>query len=673
MFCKIATCFFIFFLSSKSIGQEQRVYKDFNNINLDNLAAEGPVGDLMMKAHLNVNIDSTLHYISQAEKLAFKIKDTLLIPYINYHFGYAYYNKQKFSQSEAYLNKCIFFGNNYSLPGMLFESYNLLGLIKKDQTLFNLALDYFKKALIFAPTLSEKLYLKINISGIYLDTNKTSMAKLYLDEVLDFNNKNPKVLDPYWMSYCYLCYSKVVSSYQDSYYYIDLAIKEAEKIQDMHVLLHSKIELSQLYLEHNYYNLALALSELNLKSALEYNLTDSVVRIELILARIYFKLNQFSKSLGFLQSIKSKKHPDSMTLEIYKLSHENFYKLGNYDKAYFFAARQIKYLDSLLINREDKAYVAYAQKYQTDKKIQENLLLTKDNQINKLIIIKEKNKRYLISIISLLLAIVSFVFYYRYRLKKSVTEILKYKNNIISKQNKDLDVANKTKQRLFAIVAHDLINPFNAILGYIDVLKQDYQSLSDSQRESMIAIISKYANQNYNLTKNLLVWSRAQQNRILINKVKLNLKNTLEAALEPYSLLATNKNIKTVINIDPLTTIWADKDCFNTIAVNLYSNAIKYSNMGGVITIDSFKTINCTSLRFTDNGVGMSQTQLNNIFSLLITTTTKGTNHETGSGFGLLICNELTLLQKGKLKVNSKINQGTMVTIELPNPVISNG
>ena len=93
--------FFFLFCVVKTYSQEYFVYKDFDNINLDNLSLEGPVGHLMMKAHLTVNLDSTLLYINQAEKLAFKTKDTLLIPYINYHLGYAHYNKQNFSLSET--------------------------------------------------------------------------------------------------------------------------------------------------------------------------------------------------------------------------------------------------------------------------------------------------------------------------------------------------------------------------------------------------------------------------------------------------------------------------------------------------------------------------------------------------------------------------------------------
>ena len=659
--------FFFLFCVVKTYSQEYFVYKDFDNINLDNLSLEGPVGHLMMKAHLTVNLDSTLLYINQAEKLAFKTKDTLLIPYINYHLGYAHYNKQNFSLSETYLNKCIALGSIYKLPGMLFESYNLLGLIKKDQRLFDLSLDYFKKALEFAPTTNENLYLKINISGIYLDTNKKGMAKLYLDEVLDFNNTHKNVLEPYWMAYAYLSYSKVISGFQDRYKYISLAITQAETEKDNHVLLHANIELSDLYLEFNKYKQALVIAHQNLKLALQYNYTDSVVRIELILAQLYYKLNQHETSLSYLNSILSKSDVAWMNFQINELNYENLYKIGKYKNAFLSAKKHIKLLDSLLVNKQDKTYAEYAKKYQTEKKIQENLALIKDNEIKSLVISNEKIKRYLISILCLLLILLILIFYFRYQNKKSFSEVLKTKNDIITKQNQKLEIANKTKQKLFSIVAHDLINPFNALLGYADVLKADYFSLNDQERQAMIAIIAKHAQHNYNLTNRLLTWSRTQQNRLTINKVTLNAKNTILETIAPYRLLAHQKNIKTVLNINSAVTIWADKDSLTTIISNLYCNAIKFTHFDGVITIEVRIQGNATIIKVIDNGVGMAQKQLNNIFSLLINTSSRGTNKEKGSGFGLLICNELTVLHNGKLRVNSAINEGTEITIELPN------
>lgn len=667
MFHKYKYALFIFLVCvAKTYSQESFVYKDFNNINLDNLSLEGPVGHLMMKAHLTVDLDSTLLYIDQAEKLAFKTKDTLLIPYINYHLGYAHYNKQNFDLSETYLNKCISIASIYKLRGMQFESYNLLGLIKKDQRLFGLSLDYFKKALEFAPTTYDKLYLKINISGIYLDTNKEGMAKLYLDEVLDFNNNNKNVLEPYWMAYAFLNYSKVVKGFRDKSKYISLAITQAEKEKDMHVLLQANIVLSDIYLEFNKYKQALVIAHQNLKLALQYNYIDSVVRIELILAQLYYKLNQHETSLSYLDSIRNKTDVEWMNFQINELYYENLYKIGEYKKAFLSAKKHIKFLDSILLNKQDKTYAEYAKKYQTEKKIQENLSLIKDNQIKSLVISKEKIKRYLISILCLLLVLIIFVFYFRYQNKKSITEVLKTKNDIITKQNQKLEIANKTKQKLFSIVAHDLINPFNALLGYADVLKADYLSLSDQERQAMIAIIAKYANQNYNLTNRLLTWSRTQQNRLTINKVTLNAKKTIIEAIAPYKLLAYQKNIKTVLNINSVVTIWADKDSLITTITNLYCNAIKFTNFDGLITIDVHNRDNATIIKVIDNGVGMTQKQLNNIFSLLIKTTSRGTNNEKGSGFGLLICNELTVLQNGKLRVHSVINEGTEITIELP-------
>lgn len=134
-----------------------------------------------------------------------------------------------------------------------------------------------------------------------------------------------------------------------------------------------------------------------------------------------------------------------------------------------------------------------------------------------------------------------------------------------------------------------------------------------------------------------------------------------------YKVLADKKNIKTIINIEHNACIYADKDCLKTIISNIYSNAIKFSKQHGVIKISSQNNLSFTSLTIKDAGVGMSPEQLNNVFDLAKTTSTKGTNNEKGTGFGLLICKELTDLQSGQLTINSSLQKGTSITITLPN------
>jgi len=571
-----------------SCAQNSVIYKDFNQINLEDLNAEGPVGALMMKAHLHTNLDSTLYYIKKAELLANESKDTQLLPYINYHYGFASFNKQDYSLSEDYLNKCIEYGYNHNLNGMLYESYNLLALIYKNQTYYNTALDFFKQSLVYAPIKQDSLQLNVNIAGIYLDTGNKDIAKLYLDDVIDFNNANPELLDPYWLVYTYLNYSKLLIPSANQLSYLLKAKAIAKSLEDKHLMLQTNLQLAEFYLENKKYTLALKVNKENIKIARTYNFTDAILRAQLLMAQINTELSKHSEALKYLDTLMQYQYPDWMQFEINKLRYNNLFGLKDKDQAFNIAIQQIHYLDSLLTVSDDKAYAEYAKKYQTEKKIKENQLLKKDNEIQALAISREKTKGYLYATLALLVLIFSLVLFYRYINKQRLARILWVKNSVITKQNQALEIANKTKQKFFSIIAHDLINPFNVILGYTNLLQNDFESLSNTEKLQFITKINKFTNQNYTLVKNLLDWARTQQNAIVLNKTSIALKETINHIVEAHSMLADNKSISTVIKIDSRARACADKDCFKTIVTNIYSNAIKYSYKNSCITISAY-------------------------------------------------------------------------------------
>lgn len=659
--------YILLFCACFSYAQNSITYKDFNQIDLENLNTEGSVGELMMKAHLHTNLDSTLYFIRKAKLLAQKSKDTLLLPYINYHYGFAYFNKQDYLLSEDYLNKCIDYGYNYNLNGMLYESYNLLALIYKYKTYYNTALDYFKQSLIYASTKQDSLQLNVNISGIYLDTGNKEMAKLYLDEVIAFNTKNPKQLDSYWLVYAYLNYSKLLIPYTNQLKYLLKAKATAISLDDNHLVLQTNIQLSEFYLENKDYALALKENKQNIEAAKAYNFTDVLLRAQLIMAQINSKLNNHGVTLKYLDTLMQHEYPDWMQFEINKLRYTNLYNLNDKDQAFNIAIQQIIYLDSLLKVSDNKAYAEYAKKYQTDKKIKENELLKKDNQIQALTISRERTKSCLYGSLAFIALIFSLVLLYRYINKQKVARILSEKNNVITKQNQALEIANKTKQKFFSIIAHDLINPFNAILGYTSLLQNNFESLSNAEKLQFITIINNSSNQNYTLVKNLLDWARTQQDAIALNKTNFSLKHTIIHIIENYNILSSKKEINTIIKIDKNIEVYADKNAFKTIVSNIYSNAIKYSNKNSSIVISANCNQYATKINIKDDGVGMSQEQINNLFTLATTNSTKGTNNEKGTGLGLLICKELIELHCGNLIINSKHGKGTTLTVSFPN------
>ena len=300
------------------------------------------------------------------------------------------------------------------------------------------------------------------------------------------------------------------------------------------------------------------------------------------------------------------------------------------------------------------------------KKIQENELLKKENEIKVLEVQQQKKARNYLILFSILGLVALGATYSRFKAKKKTANVLAQQNSIINQQKIELEKSNANKQKLFGIIAHDLVNPFNAILGYTNLLDEDYNNFTDTERKQFITTINKYANNNYNLTRTLLDWAKVQQDKLVVNKSVLNCREIVENALQPYLVMADKKEIKIVTKIPNDITVNADQNMMQTVIGNLFVNAIKFTPEGGTITfnIEKFKD-GTISLEIEDNGIGMTQEQLNNIFDISKVTTVKGTNEEKGHGLGLILCKELMELQKGTLQIFSTLNKGSKAVVSI--------
>ncbi|QTD36766.1 HAMP domain-containing histidine kinase [Polaribacter batillariae] len=319
------------------------------------------------------------------------------------------------------------------------------------------------------------------------------------------------------------------------------------------------------------------------------------------------------------------------------------------------------------LNKQN-ATLEFAKIYEIKKMIQENIFLKQEARIQELKAIQEHNTFYIISAAIIVIStILMLLIYFRYRCKKKVSEILLKRNSVIQLKNEYLEKANATKQKFFSIISHDLINPFNAILGYTDLLDKKFDTFKDTEKKEFISTIKKYATHNYNLTKNLLEWSRVQQNSIILKEEQLNIESIIVETLDTYESLAKRKKIVTNVYFEDAYYVYADKNCLKTILNNIYSNAIKYSYNLGVIDIIVKNNSEITTIQIKDYGVGMKKEQVKNLFKMSDITTTLGTDNEKGTGLGFLICKELIDLHDGKIKIDviSEPNKGTTITLSL--------
>jgi two-component system, sensor histidine kinase and response regulator len=244
----------------------------------------------------------------------------------------------------------------------------------------------------------------------------------------------------------------------------------------------------------------------------------------------------------------------------------------------------------------------------------------------------------------------------------------KKNSDAIKKYADELDQLNKTKDKFFSIIAHDLKNPFITILGFSELLLSDFTELSDDEKLYYVKEMKNSAEISHNLLQNLLQWSRSQTGRIEFQPRTLQIDAIISQNIELLQPTAKRKEVSIEFLPCNQKYVFADEDMTSTIIRNLLSNAIKFSKRFGKITIRTSDTDNFIKTEVQDNGIGMNDCEKAKLFRLDVTHSAAGTENETGTGLGLILCKEFVEKNGGEISVESKANCGSTFYFTLPKP-----
>jgi signal transduction histidine kinase len=235
----------------------------------------------------------------------------------------------------------------------------------------------------------------------------------------------------------------------------------------------------------------------------------------------------------------------------------------------------------------------------------------------------------------------------------------------IKQYNLELEKQIATKNRLFSILAHDLRNPFTVLLGYTDLLLDNSNDFSEEQKRNFLRIMNETSVETYKLLENLLTWSRAQTSDIAYSPSEFDLSKVIDECTLLVSKQAQFKDIS-ILKEYSSVMVSADKDMVMTVVRNLLSNAVKFTPRQGTIRVSSNDENGFVRIKISDNGVGMPEEKVNSLFHVHINSSTRGTENESGIGLGLIIADEFVKINKGKLQVDSRINEGSTFSFTLP-------
>lgn len=248
------------------------------------------------------------------------------------------------------------------------------------------------------------------------------------------------------------------------------------------------------------------------------------------------------------------------------------------------------------------------------------------------------------------------------------TDISDQKDNEekIKKINTELNEANATKDKFFSIIAHDLRSPISGIMSLLEMVNEDFDQMGVDEIKEAIYEASISSRSTFNLTENLLEWSRVQTGRMSYSPKFISIIEILNELRSIYSQKFKEKNITFEYRKDREISSYADRQMTQTILRNLISNAIKFSNQNGTIDVSIDVEVRFITISVKDSGIGMTQEQIDKLFKIDVSQSTKGTAGESGTGLGLILCKELVEKQGGKIWVKSEVNQGTEFLFTLP-------
>jgi signal transduction histidine kinase len=231
---------------------------------------------------------------------------------------------------------------------------------------------------------------------------------------------------------------------------------------------------------------------------------------------------------------------------------------------------------------------------------------------------------------------------------------------------KKLRESNATKDKFFSIVAHDLKNPFNALMGFSDLLEQEAKKTDNEKIKTYSSLISTTLSKSLDYLNNLLEWSRLQSDKIEFQPVQVNLLQLVRETVEILNVQSESKNISIKIDLPNDISIKADENMLKTVLLNLISNAIKYSYPDSSIILKGKREKGKVSFSVKDNGVGIKSEAREKLFLIEEASSTRGTNNEAGTGLGLILCKEFIMKHHGEIGAKSKYGKGSTFWFKIP-------
>jgi signal transduction histidine kinase len=311
------------------------------------------------------------------------------------------------------------------------------------------------------------------------------------------------------------------------------------------------------------------------------------------------------------------------------------------------------------------------------KEINDQLLLELNSSYNikqreaeidrqELIIVQEKRSKNHLLIILGLAFVVACLIGYMYLQKRRLNKQLKAINARVEAQNIELQNLNATKDKFFSILGHDLKGPLNSLTSFSNLLINYFDSLSKEEIQTLAKDLDKSIKNLFSLLNNLLEWARSQTGNIDFTPSQFDVASVITETAELLAAQAAAKQIQIQLVPTQALMVSAHKQSITTVIRNLISNAIKFTPLGGIITVQATQAGGAVRVSVADTGVGMNKSVMDKLFRLDAKHSTLGTAQEKGTGLGLILCKDFVEKNGGHIGVTSEEGKGSEFYFTVP-------
>ena len=391
-----------------------------------------------------------------------------------------------------------------------------------------------------------------------------------------------------------------------------------------------------------------------------------IAEVELGRGLVFLDQQKYDEAMTFIYrslAIAKETHARILEIKCFKQLSTLLELKGDYKKS-LLSFKQFKQLEDSLFSQDMQQKLYRDQiRFETEAKDSQIAALSRardlrDDQIKR----QEFIRNILVVVMALSVILLATVYRSGQRRRQINTLLLQHQEDM-EKRSDELERLNQVKDKFFSIISHDLRSPINALAGLLDLL--DKGAVKPEELSSHIKELKTRFNHTRTLLNNLLDWTLLQMDKLNLQANRIDLHRIVDENIQLLGAVQS-KQISLVNNIPENALAFADSNTTNLVIRNLMTNAIKFTNDGGSVTIESEERPSEWVVSVIDNGIGMNVDVLKILFDKTAPYTTRGTANEKGTGLGLILCKEFVEKNGGRIWVKSEPGKGSTFSFTIP-------